>query len=109
MADDDDEDMGTSFMRQHMSEAQPSSQSGALGDKSRNTATPGTDSYYENRYGKDTNLGPSTPTTVNRSSKGAKDSGTIGTDEWVENKYGGDGMTGGRKPKASQRDKNLKY
>jgi hypothetical protein len=106
---DDDEDMGTSFMRKHMSEAQPSTERGGLGDKSRNTAPKGTDSYYNNRYGKGGDPEPGEPTVVNRADKGARGSGDIGTDSWNQNKYGGDGMSGGRKPKASQRNKEVKY
>ncbi len=106
----DDPDSGESFMRKHMSEAQTSREPGSLGDKSRNTAAYGTDSYYANRYGKGGDPTPEdSPSTVARSTKGAKGSGGIGTDSWVQNRYGGDGMSGGRKPKKSQQDKELKY
>lgn len=57
MADDDDS--GESFMRKHMSENQPSREAGGLGDKSRSTATKGTDDYYEQKYGKPIDLGAS--------------------------------------------------
>lgn len=102
----DDEDMGSTFLKGHMREGQDppnnATPSGALGSKGG--GTPGTDSYYAQRYGKDVDEGPSTPTVVNRQDKGARGSGTIDTDEWNENKYGASG-----KVKASQRNKTLKY
>ena len=91
----DDEDMGTSFMRKHMSENQTSPDSpmmsasspkgrGVSGYGSRGTVEGKADEYPDSR-----NAGGSKR--VNRKDKGAKGSGVIGTDEWNQNKYGGDG------------------
>lgn len=110
--DPDADDMGTTFLKKHMSEGQTSRDPGSLGDKTRNTAAPGTDSYYNNRYGKggDADMDEHTqPTTVNREDKTSKRGGDIGTDAFYAGKYGGDGITGGRKPKKSQLNKTLKY
>lgn len=70
----DEEDMGTSFMRQHRSEAALSREPGALKGP-RNRATPGTDSYYENRYGggdKSLMMDPGPVQEPNRGRKGNK-------------------------------------
>lgn len=108
---DDDEDMGTSFMRQHMSEAAVSKEDGGFGDKSRSRNPKGTDGYYTQKYGKDVDLsGTAKPVVINRQDKASQDNpGTPGTDEFYSQKFGGDGITGGRKPKKSQQDKTLKY
>lgn len=103
----DDEDMGTSFMRQHMSEAALSKEEGALKGP-RPTATQGTDSYYAQKYGKGGDPDPGT-TTVNRADKTSKRGGEIGTDAFYSSKYGGDGYGTGNKPKKSQKDKEIKY
>jgi hypothetical protein len=108
---DDDEDMGTTFMRQHMSEAQTSTEAGALGNKSRSSNPKGSDGYYSDKYGKDVDLsGDSKPVVVNREDKASRsNTGAIGTDSFYSQKYGGDGITGGKKPTKSQQNKTLKY
>lgn len=110
--DPDADDMGTTFLKQHMSEHQTSREPGSLGNKARNAAAPGTDSYYNNRYGKggDADLDEHTqPTTVTRANKTSKRGGEIGTDAFYSSKYGGDGYGTGGKPKAGQKDKIVKY
>jgi len=82
MADDDDDqnpDAGSAFLKNHMTEAQPSTKAGGL-RFGRNTATKGTDMYYANKYGRDGTEGmdgDSTPVSVNRPAKGDKSAGSV--------------------------------
>jgi hypothetical protein len=79
MADPDGEDMGTSFMRKHMSEAQPSTEPGGFGYKTQFGGPRGgnraTDSGMERRYGggdKSLAMDPDATEGPDRSRKGSK-------------------------------------
>lgn len=75
----DDEDMGTSFMRQHMSEAALSRDDSSISGWKKNPPGPkGTDEYYARKYGKGGDPDPyEGPTTVNRQAKGDKAPGSV--------------------------------
>jgi hypothetical protein len=77
---DNDEDMGTSFMRQHMSEAQPSLEAGGFANAPRRKLPDATDESLTQHYGKDVDGGPDDgpEPSINRSRKGAKAPGSIG-------------------------------
>lgn len=83
----DDEDMGTSFMRQHMSEAALSKEDGSFARRNasnRFRPIPDTDSGIEQKYGKAMDFNASQE--VNTDTKGDKGSGAIGSSEWTKNK-----------------------
>lgn len=68
----DDEDMGTSFMRQHMSEAAISKEPGGFGNAPKRKLRDFTDDAIERHYGKEIDMSPGADQTVNRSRKGNK-------------------------------------
>jgi hypothetical protein len=82
MADDDDEGGGSTFLKNHMTEAQPSREAGALG--TRASGAKGSDQYYSSKYGKDIDMtagppgdmDPSDTLRVNRRAKGDKVAGS---------------------------------
>jgi hypothetical protein len=70
ITDDQDPDAGSTFLKNHMSEAQPSRADGGFANKARNRNPVGSDGYYEQRYGKPTDLSPGDDQSVNRGAKG---------------------------------------
>lgn len=67
-----DEDMGSSYLKHHMTESQPSREYGGFADRRKPTAPRDSDMGLVQRYGKEVDLSPAEPQTVNRARKGNK-------------------------------------